>query len=166
VTREWCKLIASMELPTIHQTQATKHGFTLIELLVVISIIGILASLVSVNLNSARSRARDAQRKSDLKNISIALRSYYNGLGTYPPSFSFTTVFVSGGVTYMATVPNDPQYGGTGSPQYDYAQTNSGDGFTLLACLENGSDAQGVPVPAQNPFSFTCTSSTMFQIIQ
>ncbi len=157
-----------MELPTIHQTQATKHGFTLIELLVVISIIGILASLVSVNLNSARSRARDAQRKSDLKNISIALRSYYNGLGTYPLTFSFTTPFVIGGVTYMATVPNDPQYDSTDStpPRYDYELTNLGDGFTLLACLENASDAQGVPVPTQNPFGFTCTSSTMFQIIQ
>ena|SRR3990167_2512815 len=158
-----------MELPTIHQTQATKHGFTLIELLVVISIIGILASLVSVNLNSARSRARDAQRKSDLKNISIALRSYYNGLGTYPDTatFSFTTL-TGGGITYMATVPNDPQYDSTDSTslQYDYELTNLGDGFTLLACLENASDAQGVPVPAQNPFSFTCTSSTMFQIIQ
>ena len=146
------------------------RAFTLIELLVVISIIGILATLISANLNLARSRARDAQRKSDLKNISTALRTYYNDFETYPTAFSFATPFVSvsGTTTYMSRVPNDPQYVSTipTSPRYSYALTNSGDGFTLSACLENGSDAQGTPVPIPNPFTFTCSSSRMFQVIQ
>jgi general secretion pathway protein G len=53
-----------------------KKGFTLIELLVVIAIIGMLSALLVPNFMGARERARDAQRKSDLKQIQKALEMY------------------------------------------------------------------------------------------
>ncbi|MFH0856720.1 MAG: prepilin-type N-terminal cleavage/methylation domain-containing protein, partial [bacterium] len=61
-----------------------RKGFTLIELLVVIAIIGLLSTLAVVSLNTARAKARDARRISDVKQIQTALELYYNDKGAYP----------------------------------------------------------------------------------
>jgi type II secretion system protein G len=149
------------------------RGFTLIELLVVISIIGILATLVTANLNAARSRARDAGRKSDLRNIATALRVYFNDKGGYPGSTSggnilgcgsegtnlcpWGSAWSAGSTTYMAALPKDPM----SSQSYRYANSDP-DSFILSACLENKSDTSGV---ATGDTSW-CPSGWMFQIKQ
>jgi prepilin-type N-terminal cleavage/methylation domain-containing protein len=63
-----------------------QKGFTLIELLVVVAIIGILSAIVLASLTSARSRARDAQRESDIHQIQVALELYFTDHGQYPPT--------------------------------------------------------------------------------
>lgn len=61
-------------------------GFTLIELMVVIAIIGVLATIVSVSLSSARSKPRDAKRLADLNSFQLALDSYFSANDHYPYS--------------------------------------------------------------------------------
>jgi len=132
-----------------------KRGFTLIELLVVVALIGVLTTLVMANFNAARKRGRDAARKSDLKNISTALRLYYNDFGKYPvqdtanqiagcgatadESCDWGTSFETTSQSYMSVLPNDP----LPNVSYQYTRTDL-DTFLLQACLENESDEKGV----------------------
>ncbi len=55
-----------------------KSGFTLIELLVVITIIGILSTIVVVNLNSARGRGQDTAIKEQMSQIRAQAALYYD----------------------------------------------------------------------------------------
>lgn len=130
-------------------TKKISKGFTLIELLVVVSLIGVLTTLVVANLNSARERARDATRKSDLRNIQTALRIYYNDEGSFPTSSSnrivacdgtctWGDVWTNDSITYMNTLPNDP----LPDQSYRYLYIDD-DSYTLKSCLENQSDDKG-----------------------
>ena len=114
-------------------------GFTLIELLVVISVIALLSSVIFASLNSARSKARDAVRKSDLQQISRATELYYyeEGNGKYINLTGFlgNTVQYGGSNTafnavipkYLSRLPNDPLYPQSGIPgnrSYSYLTKN------------------------------------------
>ncbi|MDP1709631.1 MAG: prepilin-type N-terminal cleavage/methylation domain-containing protein, partial [Candidatus Komeilibacteria bacterium] len=122
-------------------------GFTLIELLVVISIIGVLAGLVLINLAGVRERVRDTQRKSELNEVKKALRLYYNDSSRYPASLNLTTgtaftSSASASMVYMKQLPVDPL---SPTQQYAYYQDqsscpNGNNDFRLVAMLENVSD--------------------------
>jgi len=111
-----------------------KHrGFTLIELLVVIAIIGILATIVLVSLSGAREKARDAQRQSDIRQISLAMEMYYDDGQAYATSATMITAIGS----YLPSVPTDPL--NSGSNVYSWVD-NSADGqrYCVYALLEGG----------------------------
>jgi prepilin-type N-terminal cleavage/methylation domain-containing protein len=62
------------------------HGFTLIEILIIIAILGILAVIAIPQFISYRSRAIDAQMKSDLRNAAVTIESYFTKRSVYPAS--------------------------------------------------------------------------------
>lgn len=128
-------------------------GFTLIELIVVIAIIGILIALLMANFAGVRERGRDAQRKSDLKQIQKALEMYKDAQTpiSYPQSNdnsnstsgdwgSFKTALTTN--EYMKKVPKDSVNTGNFVYRYAYNATDTLK-YTLTACLENKSDVDG-----------------------
>lgn len=99
------------EVTDMKSLNIVKKGFTLVELLVVISIIGVLAAIGLGSFTTAQMRGRDAQRKSDLKQISHSLEIYYSDHGSYPASITFGSEFTDTKTVYFKKLPTDPSKG-------------------------------------------------------
>lgn len=139
-----------------------QKGFTLVELLIVISIIGVLATLLMSNFIGVRQRARDAQRKSDLRQIQSALEIYRSDNGSYPTTVPNCSSSIKSSdcstSTYMQNVPHDPNGAGSYNGGNYYYQSN-GTTYTLGSCLENTADLQGT---SSSPGGSGCTTSLYF----
>ena len=112
-----------MNLKFFNKEKHTR-GFTLLELLVVIGIIVIITSMGMSSYSTAQKKARDAQRKSDIRAISNALEQYYSICGyKYPTPGAgnvFTNISCSNpSETILNPVPTDPK---------------TGDGYTCSSC--------------------------------
>lgn len=133
------------------------RGFTLVELLVVIAIIGILSSIVFVNLSTAKGKARDATRKSDLKSLALSLQQYYSDNNAYPVSPWYSSEagdvipngpnnngqYIPGlAPTYLQSLPHDPLGGDStlcAGRKRAYAYVSDGASYKLLAmCSPEG----------------------------
>ncbi len=129
-------------------------GFTLIELLVVISILGVLAVLVIVNINEARARARDVRKKEDMSQLRTALKLYYSDYYKYPDNCTLSLAgcgtdgdsccptsgcpeFSAG--TNCATVYMNKLPTGLANNTISY-RSDGNDKFCIKATLENASD--------------------------
>lgn len=143
-------------------------GFTLIELLIVVAIIGLIATIAAVGINSARAKARDNKRATDLAQIRKALELSYEPGSGYPATGvglvigSGTTDVLCGkngtvsfvadqsaancdaGKVYMGLVPVNPTPGGSA---YTYVSTDGAstlcttapcNGFCIQSSLEQG----------------------------
>jgi prepilin-type N-terminal cleavage/methylation domain-containing protein len=129
-----------------------ERGFTLIELLVVIAIIGILSAVVLASLNTARSKARNAKRLTDIHTLVNAFNlglgngslpstggaffcvsaNCYGGYGGYARSTTVDNYLTP----YLPTKPDDPYQASTQYGGYLYNSSwSSGSTFPLGAYL-------------------------------
>jgi prepilin-type N-terminal cleavage/methylation domain-containing protein len=74
----------SVELPVVSGRE--RKAFTLVELLVVITIIGILAGLISVAAVNAIWAAKQAKIKAEVDQLDMAMKAFKQKYGAYPPS--------------------------------------------------------------------------------
>jgi prepilin-type N-terminal cleavage/methylation domain-containing protein len=154
----------------MNKNNKLQKGFTLVELLVVIAIIGILATLLLLQLGVARQRARDARRIADINQVRSALELYYDDQGTYPAVATYAGLaapLVQGTTQYLTLLPLDPL--NVSPHQYGYAYVPAAGGGTaviryhLWAELEQsargalGSDAD---INSTSTQTFTWTGQT------
>ncbi len=128
------------------------NGFTMIELLMVMTILGALAGILLINYPSATKRARDTQRKSDLKQYQTALEIFANkNNGLYPArttEWAQVATTLCSDLGYAASeCPKDPKDdqnicgGGTNKCRY-YYRSDGTDGssdatkYVFYAALE------------------------------
>lgn len=117
----------------MEKSRKGERGFTLVELLVVIAIIGVLATLVLLQLGTARARARDTKRIADIAQYRSAIEQYYeDNNGTYPALLSDTGPYFSSGVP-----PTDPLNNAT----YVYVYCVNGLRYQVSAELEQDAAA-------------------------
>ena len=104
--------------------RSAEHGFTLVELMVVIVIIGLLTTIVVINVLPSQGRARVAKAKADVALIEQGLEMYRLDNLNYPTTAQGLQVLTGAGNGtgtsrpggYLKKLPDDPW----GAP-YQYA---------------------------------------------
>lgn len=97
-------------LHRIREARKNESGFTLIELLIVIVILGVLAGIVVFAVAGINDTSKNSACKSDVKNVEIAVESYYAQNKSYPTAIDGTASTTLVGAKLLREAP-DPAEG-------------------------------------------------------
>ena len=94
------------QMPTKPEKK-TQMGISVVEVLIVVAIMLLLMVALYRTLGRDVDKARDTDRKKDLKEIKIAFENYYNDNDCYPPADSLKNCGGTNLAPYLAQVPCD-----------------------------------------------------------
>jgi general secretion pathway protein G len=112
--------------------RSAEHGFTLVELMVVIVIIGLLATIVVINVMPAQDTARVKKAAADIALLEQAAEMYRLGKLDYPTGDQGLQALVSEG--YVKRLPDDPW----GNPYRYAAPGGEGRAFDIYSYGADG----------------------------
>lgn len=104
-------LIALFTDPAVCRPRGGKrrNGFTLVELMVVIVIIGLLATVVMINVMPSQDRAMATKARADIATLGQAMEMYRLEGMRYPPTLqALAQARPGGGGGYVRSLPDDP----------------------------------------------------------
>ena len=125
------------------------RGFTFVEIIVVVAVLGIIASIVLVNLSTAAKKGRDGDRQGDLRTLQSAIELYKQKYGRYPDGCrgagtwsgqTGTAYACASGNQYIVglapefipSLPTDKRLNGANSG-YVYTTNSSGTVYKIMA---------------------------------
>jgi len=123
--------------PDFHQDDGkrcdpSEHGFTLVELMVVILIIGLLATVVIINVLPATDKAAETKAKADVSTLETATEMYRLNKLAYPSAAEGLQALAREG--YVKRLPKDPW----GNPYHYAAPGRDGRPFDIYSFGADG----------------------------